>query len=637
MSIYGAVLGGQWIGQYPIGFGDLPLNPDIVAVPAYQPPVNDAVILATITYTDGTVTSSAGFGAWTGAGPLGMAPIGSPQIILSQQQSQLHLSDRDWTSEPGDAVPNTRFEGRLATPQISWSIPVSPSASRRVVASVGSISLANDDALYDNLPSYYGVDGQSIAVTMLPSRGSATTTASDLFNGVGAQWSVGRGSLDIAASDVTWKLANTPLLRLLGGTGGADGYTDPGTGLSNQAGKGFPRAHGRLTNISPMLIDPINGIYGIHDGPISSVDGAYWMGAPVTRGTVYTSYAALASASTTAGTYDYCLGTITEKAWIKPGSPTASGQFTCDVHGALDSDGVYREDHASVLFNILSRYLPLTQIDLVAFKAYSNSIQGAMGIYFPSQTNVADAANKVMQSCLGVWGDFGNGLISCANLAVPIAVTGGLLIDDRHIKGELQPVSLPSDVAPCIWRVRVGYAYNWTPLSGNQVVQPSGSVTIDRRNYLQSRSLVTQQADASRLYKNSRAVDYPANGAEITNIDAGMVGSNTNVPFMQSMFANKTDADALASSLLNIWAPGVQIYTVPVGTAWTQIARYSSVFLIYPRYGFEMGKWVRVIGAQISGTNALLTVMTGTPTDYSTLITDDGFDLIADDGYRFLV
>ncbi len=601
------VIGDEYVSQWPIDAGFIVQDPAIVAYPGYQPSVSDYVVLGTASYSDGSVASSILASDYIGSDVIGSMAVGYGSTLSSLNSTTIRVSDKGWRTQPSDAIPNTDFEGRLELPQIDWSIPMSPSQTARVVATSAVIRLANDDGVYDDLPASYGVDGQSVTISLLPSRGSSTTDALPVFKGVGTAWVVERGALDLTVSDIGWQLSQTPFLRLYGGTGGADGYTDPYTLLSNQAGKGIPKCYGICENISPVLIDPINGVYQIHDGSIRSIDGAYWMGYPATSGNSYGSYAALASATTAAGTYDWSIST--SGSYIKPGSPTASGQFTCDVHGALDARGEYYDDHASVFYNALSTFISQSNFDLLSIGQFTVGTPGSMGIYVDTQTTLSDVADTIMVSCLGVWGDFGNGLISVFPLTQASSVQSGTQIDYRHITGEIQPISLPSEVSPCIWRVRCGYAKNWTVMSGAQVAQPSGSLTVDRRNYLQSPYLVTSQSAPTRLMRNPKAIDYPTHNLEVMNIDAGQIGSNTTLPILNTLFANKSDADGIASNLLNIWKPGLCAYSVPVGSVWTTLKRYQNIFLVYPRYGFSSGKWVKVVGAQITGTNALLTVV----------------------------
>lgn len=474
---------------------------------------------------------------------------------------------------PTSTKANVYFEGRCNTLDMDRTIPLVPEATSRAALSLGDISINNSDGLFDTLTSTYAVDGRDISVKLLDDPSDIYDDALEVFAGVGVNWVADLDQATIKVRERSFFL-DVPLLGLFGGTGGADG-------TSANAGHVIPQVYGFCRNITAELIDPTKLIYRFHDRQASDVVAVYDRGAPVTKANSYASFAALSAASTGAGTYDYAL--TTSGSFFRLGS-SPSGSITADVRG--DASSGYASTVGSIIKLLMLRGAVLGDIDTSSLTALDAALTGEMGIYFSSQTSIAEAIDQVCTGTFTFWGDIGTGLLGAYRLADPSVDTPTYVVDEFAIDGEVQPLELPDTIGPTVWRRRIGYRINWTQMYGTDIV-PAPTITEARRKQLQDQFLTFSTGDASRLVKNMLAVDAPT---------------------MLSLFDNQSDASALAANLLDLYRPGRGLWSVPLNVSGYRVQLNSTILLKWPRYGLADGKLVKVVGVSYKGDTVTLTV-----------------------------
>lgn len=476
---------------------------------------------------------------------------------------RLDLSDRDWTSRPDDVRPNVHFEGRCEPPQFDRSIPIVPGSGRAAV-SIGELQIVNADGIYDSYPDAYAIDAAPIRVAVLPRRSSRYSDAGTVFGGQGLDWWAD-GSLHIRMRDAGY-LLDVPLLSLYGGTGGADGGAE-------LTGKPMRQSYGLCRGVSGDLVSPGLLIYRCHDRLMQAVDAVYISGAPVTwDGTVYTSYAALGAATVAPGRYAAWLGSD-GSGWRLGTSP--GGTVTADVRG--DAVGGYVSDTAGVIRRLLERGVATSALALSSFASMSAYLPGTIGYHVGEQKTIAAAATEVAVAAACWWGDAGDGLLSVGRLASPLG--GGLALGPEQIVDEVEPVALPDDIGPCVWRVEAGYRRNWMPLSGTDIAPVPTIPTEDRRQELaaQSRRVTVGLPERQRKSPLAKALT------------------------LDTLFDAEADATALCNNLLTLYPPGRRYYRVPVGLAGYLPRLGDTISVTWPRWGLAGGKPLRLVGQRAQG------------------------------------
>ncbi|CAO99374.1 hypothetical protein D9623_33560 (plasmid) [Azospirillum brasilense] len=486
-----------------------------------------------------------------------------PYSLPADPSIRIDWSDRDWTSRPDDTRANIHFEGRAEAPQFDRSIPIVPGSGRAAV-SIGELIGVNADGAYDTYPDAYAVDATPVRVLALPKRSSLYSEAAVVFSGQGLDWWAD-SSLHVRMRDSGY-LLDVPLCALYGGTGGIDGGTE-------LAGKVIRQTYGLCRNITGDLINSSLLIYRGHDRLAQAVDAVYISGVPLTwDGATYSSYAALAAASVPSGQYTKWLGSD-GSGWRLGSSP--GGTVTADVRG--DAVGGYVSDTAGVIRRLLERGVSTASLALSSFASMASYLPGTIGYHVSSQRNISAAATEVAIAAAAWWGDAGDGLFSVGRLAAPVG--GGLAFGPEQIVDEVEPMALPDDIAPCIWRVDAGYRRNWTPLQGTDIAPVPSVPTEQRRQELAAQSRRSAVALIERQVRNQLAKPL----------------------VIESLFDAEADATALCNNLLTLYQQGRRYYRVPVGMSGYLPRLGDTISVTWPRWGLAGGKSLRVVGQRAQG------------------------------------
>jgi hypothetical protein len=539
--------------------GTIPALPAFDLLAPDQPSASDAVVLIEATATDGTITVT------STPQVLAASILAGPVATLTGGTVTLDWSDRDWTSLPTDTRPNVHFQGRAADVTIDRALPLRPDGERRVAAALGDIGLSNADGALDQAARLLAVDGQPLTVSLLRSRASAYADRRVIFAGVGLDWRADARALRLRARDLTYTL-DVPMLGTYGGTGAADGSAD-------LEGKAIPEVWGRVRNMAPTSLG-VSGaqIFQIHARQVQAINAVYVRGATVTAGVQHATYAALAAASVTAGTYDWA-NTATGT-YIRPGS-TVDGAVTVDVQG--DASAVYSATIPGIMRRIITR--AGGSFSAAGFANLDAICPGEAGIYLGDQLTYAEALTRLASGGVLWWGDDGTGVITGNRVAAPNGASG-LLLDQTVIVDDVEVLDAPA----IAWRVTAGYRRNWSPLVGNDV---ASGISVPRKLEFAEPQRRVAVSDAARRSRNAQALDVT----------------------IETLFDLEAEAAGVAQNVLSLMRPGLSLFRVPCNAYGLGLALGSQARLIWPRYGLANGLDVRVVGQSIRGRRADLLVI----------------------------
>lgn len=477
-----------------------------------------------------------------------------------------YYSDRSWTARPDDAAaPNRYYEVRVQPIQIQQSSPLPPGSSRPALT-LGQLQIDNTDGRFDSVARTLGVDLRPVRIKRLPSRAARYDEALPIFSGVAASnWLASGNQLQIQLRDNGWVLTQN-LLGLYQGGGGENG-TDAMTGQP------VMQIYGRVRNASPQLVDPAKLIFKFHDRLAASVDAVRVRGADVTFGAAQSTYADLAAATVAGGTYQVAL--TEDGSYFRLGS-SPDGIVTCDVHG--DAVGGYTDDTASIVRRILQRRLASSQLALDSFTSLSARLPGTIGVVFSENLTIQDAVQRVLTASYCYLIDLPDGRLKIDQLGLPGG--NGLRIDNSLMSGDPVRLELPEAIAPCIWRISVAWRRNWTVMSDTDIV-PAGTLTEEDRQQLKQAYRLDggSQSDSLRLTRHPGAVDM----------------------VLESLFYDQGDAAALAEHIFAMFAPGRELWSVPLPNTGHRIGINLPVKLTHPRGGLSGGRDFRVCGRTGAG------------------------------------
>jgi hypothetical protein len=227
------------------------------------------------------------------------------------------------------------------------------------------------------------------------------------------------------------------------------------------------------------LIDPVNRVYQVNDGPVSSIpdvyDGGYALEGPDGD---YATYAALVAdlGSIVDGHFKTCLAA----GMFALGAPPDS-DVTCDVLGDASGTG-YVNDTAAIYRRLIFLSAPLVDlVDEGTFFALSAAQPAVVGIYLglDDSRTVKQVGDELLGGIGGRQSLRGDGVLEVGRLTPPAATAVASFTIGDIIEDTMQRLQLPDGVNPPPKRQGVTYANNWT-------VQPNAraGVAAARREML---------------------------------------------------------------------------------------------------------------------------------------------------------
>jgi hypothetical protein len=287
-----------------------------------------------------------------------------------------------------------------------------------------------------------------------------------VFNGVVTGVDAnGRDRINIKLSDKLQRL-NTPVTEnKLGGT-------------SQNKDRLIPLCFGEVFNIEPLLVDPANHEYQVHDGQIERIIEVRDNGVPVS----FTEFP------------------LTGKFRLNQSSV---GQITCSVQGDK-SGGWYYTKIADIVtrlvtgFGTASQRLTTADLDTALLDAF-NAVQTApVGLYLSDRANVLECVNRLAQSVGAAAIMSSTGRLSLVQLTVPRSDSGTAVTATNMKERSLVVSEMPDVVAS----VKIGFAQNYTVQTNIQTGIPAAHVAMFAQDWLTATSADAATATKYQLFSD---------------------------------------------------------------------------------------------------------------------------------------
>lgn len=507
-----------------------------------------------------------------GAYPWGMAALAQGG---SATDATVRVSDLGYVDETNTPYPPFLNEGI----DLSRALTLSSDALGGSL-SIGSLKLTNSGGYLDNLLANAVVD--HLPVTVLqgskPLNGAdpARSSLAVLFSGLAKNWQPALNAVSFDVLDATYWLDGTMVVATYGGTGKLDGD-------SNVKGKNMPRLRGVVCNITPVLIDSVNYVYQISDGPASITalyEGGY-AGGIQCAGTVADIYAA----SPAPGTYTVQTGS--SGTWIRLGTKPVYA-ITLDAVGQFRS-GASMVNVLDLLRQMLLEDLgvPATYID-PAWPQTSTLAPYQAGWYWDGSSSVTGkSVTTTLLSGLGIsLVPARGGTLLPVQLAAPATTDSVKLAITSDIATNVEPVALDTSLDPPTWRWRIGYQHNFTVQGSGSTLHPQA--TADRL------ALVAQQDRTASWVETRVRESYrvPNDPALIT-----------------TALANQADAQSVATAHGQLWGVQRRLWAVDIPQDYALLLDLGDcVGICLPVPGLRAGVPGIVVGEHINATDLTTTL-----------------------------
>lgn len=487
----------------------------------------------------------------TGISPFGSLSFGEFDAHVTGGLKPIYLSDRKFITEPTDNPANQYFAPLVNNPlQFDTSIWQGSSLGGRS-PSFGAIQIANDEDVREIVT--YNWAGRRIVVKA----GSSDFTYAQyttVFDGLCNDIEADEKYITVTIRDNSLKTEQMVSSPLYAGTGDLEGG-------DNISGSPKPLCYGQVFNIEPVLVDPANLIYQIHDGSIQSVDAVRDAGAAITFGGDVSD---ITAATVSAGQYK----TQLSGGYIKLGS-TPSGRITADCKGS--NAGGYKETVGEIARDLVqtrlgARSLAPDEIDVGSFNAVDQSLDSAAGLYITDREPASDILDRLINPCGAYWTFSRRGLLQAGILDEPEEAT--YAIDVKNIAND--GIQLIQTVTAA-WRISIGYSPSWVVQKEDELV---GSTTDEVRSFVGQEYRTTISEDRAVRTRNDRADDL----SFFTNL------------------ADKTRAEALGTRLKRIYGKIRRVYRVRLHGGLFRVYNGDTVKLTYDKYGLQNGKNLLVVG-----------------------------------------
>lgn len=470
----------------------------------------------------------------------------------------LYTATHEYISRPLDTPSSQLFKGTLQKAfRIDRSV-IGNQVGEEITIGYGEVQLTNIEGDYDFLAVDHTPLGQVIEIKM----GNKTRPLSEwrtVLSGFMTGHHVDRNTVFFELRDGAHHFDVAASSNVYLGTGGTEGTSD-------LEGKRKPRWFGWCLNVSPPLVIPSSLSYQLNDGVIDSVSAVYIRGVAQSFVANYATVTLMNAASLSVGQYATCLA----EGWIRigVGVGTETSQVTCDFCGDK-AGGVFVYKAADIVHRLIEAVVDPDDISEVTFTAL-NTLQPApigYGIPVGDEQTVATAVSNIMRTIGGWCGARRSGRFEVKRLSAPASPPVARYT--RLDIVDVQQISLPSEVSPPPWRIRVGYSRNHTI----QTTDLAGSVSESFRSFLSSEYRYGVAEDTSIK------IDFPP-GSELVR---------------DGYFRDKADAEAEALRYLDLYANGRALYVVKLASRLFVHEIGQVVHITFPRFNLAIGRYGRIV------------------------------------------
>lgn len=380
-------------------------------------------------------------------------------VLVDGVETTRYLSNKGYVTGPLDTPANTIY-----SPAISGGISFTESLSLEGEPSLsyGDIELTNVQGDRDSWLNDVWTN-RSVQVYI----GDATWARSDfykVFDGVVAGInSRARNKINLKISDKMQRL-NTPLSeKKLGGT-------------ATNKDSLLPLCFGECHNVTPLISDPANHEYQVHDGAIEDIIEVRDNGVPVN----FTKYLA------------------TGKFRL---SQSPVGTITCSVQGDKPASG-YTNNVANIIKRLVKDFgngltkFTDADLDITSLTTFAAANPQPVGIYLSDRTNVLEVCNILAKSVGARVAMNRQGQMYLVKLDLSNLVSGGIITASLMVDKSLQVSDLPAVKAGA----KVGYCKNWTVQTGLTTGLPEAHISMYSEEWLSSTVTDSAVADTYRLH-----------------------------------------------------------------------------------------------------------------------------------------
>lgn len=379
-------------------------------------------------------------------------------VLVGGVETTRYLSNKGYTTGPADTPANTNY-----TPLIAGGIRFTESISLDGSASLsfGDIELFNTSGDRDTwLDDVWA--GRFVRMYI----GDVSWPRSDfykIFDGVVAGIdSRRRDRINIKLSDKLQRL-NTPVTEIkLGGT-------------TQNKDRLIPLCFGECHNIEPLLVDPANHEYQVHNGPIENIIEVRDNGVPV-------------SITPLLSTGKFRLNQ----------SPV--GTITCSVQG--DKPSTYSNNVSVIIQRLVTGYGNTDQrfvtgdLDTTNLDAFATANSQPVGLYLNDRANVLEVCNKLATSVGARVVMSRTGLLTLVKLDLPQASPGTTITASDMVQHSLAVSELPAVRAG----VKLGYCKNYCVQNNLQTGLPEAHIALFAQEWLTVTKTDATTASKYKMY-----------------------------------------------------------------------------------------------------------------------------------------
>ena len=475
-----------------------------------------------------------------------------------------------------DTVNGTYYEPRIEQPCLMRrDIFNSGKIGGTTTSSYGELTLKNIDGGLD-IFSGYAFDGRTVTLKVGEPNDAYSTFTTVLIAGV-AQAAFEWQRVSIRLRDRITDLQKKKVQPLLfaGTNDNISIFNEGGTDLKDAQ---KPMIFGRVTNLTPVLINSFYLLYQISTSAIAEVVNVFDKGAYLARGSDYATSALLRASSPALGAFNTCLA----EGMIKLGS-TPTGTITVVVwqYKTIEDNTV-----AQIVKRIVTSSGGLTTSDLVLadYTTLDSQIAANVGLVVSSDMMVSDVLDTLCESIGAWWGFDSLNKFRILRLDAPSSTSVADFDESSIMSIERESVSVNSST-DAVYKITLEHDKNWTVQTGDSL---ASSVAADHKSYLERVSVGKEnKKDVRQSVKKDDSIKtaHP-NAQEIT---------------ISTLLCGLKYAEPEAQRLLSIYDPSRIILTVSVkvdASILSAVDLGNVVKVTSSRYGLSSGKYLRVIGIQ---------------------------------------
>jgi hypothetical protein len=465
---------------------------------------------------------------------------------IAGTETSIYLSNRNYVTKPTDTPPNTAY---LPVLQTSVKFTESMSLDGSGSMGYGDISIGNFSGEYDNW--LQGAWQSRPVKIFLGDPKFARADFTEIFSGIIADVSSsGKDSINLQLRDYLETL-NQPITETLLGNYYKGNIVETSVYDNPNKEQTLPLVFGEVFNITPLLMDPTELEYMVHNGPIERLIEVRDNGVPLVPGSGYTQ-------NLTKGTFNLLV------------SP--AGAITCSVQG--DKAAMYNTTVAAIIKHILKTYVtPVaiadSNIDLVNFASFDATHPQSVGIFISGKENILSVCQQLAESL------------------------GAQLIADRYAKFKLLKID--------------------TPVSGPAVTDQDiivDSVSVSQKPEIQAtyrlgycKNYTVQQGLLTGIpaeHKDLLSGEWLS--ASVTNETAQELYRLTNLPEQKNtlLLSNANDeVSEEAARLVEIWSQQRYVYRLTCTPGKLTLGLGDMITLQHKRFGLNSGVPAQVISTEI--------------------------------------